>query len=114
MPCRLEDAHDNAKENMDGSAASVRVKTEEDVGLQQPTEGRSGLYKPLFWVDLEMTGVLLSLLTDVRLQPELPRSAHHAWKHSVAGFHESEGLRLPFGWCQLCQGCAVCRVGSIP
>ncbi|CAL5222831.1 g5254 [Coccomyxa viridis] len=77
---RLEDAHDNAKENMDGSAASVRVKTEEDVGLQQPTEGRSGLYKPLFWVDLEMTGLdpyhdtiieIACLITDGNLQETL-------------------------------------------
>ena len=45
---------------MVGSAANVRVKTEEDVGLQQPAEGRSGLFKPLFWVDLEMTGTPLS------------------------------------------------------
>ena len=30
----------------------------EDIALQQPSEGRSGLYKPLFWVDLEMTGEL--------------------------------------------------------
>ena len=32
------------------------VKTEEDAGLQQPAEEKSGLFKPLFWVDLEMTG----------------------------------------------------------
>ena len=58
MPCRLEKAHDNAKENTDGTASGVRPKTEEDAGLQQPVEGRSGMYKPLFWVDLEMTGSL--------------------------------------------------------
>ena len=32
------------------------LKTEKDGGLQQPAVGESGLFKPLFWVDLEMTG----------------------------------------------------------
>jgi hypothetical protein len=42
---------------MDVSGAPVRhVKIAEDAGLQQPAEANSGLYKPLFWVDLEMTG----------------------------------------------------------
>jgi len=42
---------------MNGSAASnLKLITEKDVALQQPVKGKSGLFKPLFWVDLEMTG----------------------------------------------------------
>ena len=54
--CRLDVGEGDAKENINSTASNVRLKTHEDIALQQPSEGRSGLYKPLFWVDLEMTG----------------------------------------------------------
>ena len=75
IPCRLEKAHNNAKENVDGTAPDVRPKTEEDAGLQQPVEGRSGMYKPLFWVDLEMTGSLPAQVT--------PHISMHSWDTCV-------------------------------
>ena len=75
MSRRLDDAHSHAKENMSSSASKVGVKTEEDVGLQQPPEGRSGLYKPLFWVDLEMTGSFPTLPTNIKCPAWLPQIA---------------------------------------
>lgn len=57
--CRLKDVDGQAKENID-IAAIASLKAEEDVALQQPAEDRSGLDKPLFWVDLEMTGRILA------------------------------------------------------
>ena len=54
--CRLNAGEEDAKENIDSTASNVRSKMHEDIALQQPSEGRSGMYKPLFWVDLEMTG----------------------------------------------------------
>ena len=56
--CRLDVGKGDAKENIDSTASNVRSKMHEDIALQQPNEGKSGLYKPLFWVDLEMTGKL--------------------------------------------------------
>lgn len=78
MPRRLDDAHNDAKENVNSSASNVKVKTEADVGLQQPVEGRSGLYKPLFWVDLEMTGSFPALPHNTGIQPELFQIAQYA------------------------------------
>lgn len=54
--CRLDEGDVDAKENINSTASNVRSKTHEDPAFQQPIEGSSGLYKPLFWVDLEMTG----------------------------------------------------------
>ena len=74
--CRLEETHSDAKENMDTSVSNVRAKTEEDAGLQQPAEGKSGLYKPLFWVDLEMTGNFLAPSSSLQ-RCDAHREHHH-------------------------------------
>ena len=66
MMCRLEETHSDVKENINTSASDVGAKTQEDAGLQQPAEGKSGLSKPLFWVDLEMTGSFLALSSNLQ------------------------------------------------